>query len=129
MKKKLFNPANGFTLKDKFLEQSGKSAFTPPVKEEEKANSESKIKKGAGKDNGTDTKEKDNPKGYAWDRWTIICSIEIQNKIKAISEKEQFSIREVIEKFLGDGIDAYEAKHGKINIKPKKKKKDINSLI
>ena len=125
MKKKLFNPANGFTLKDKFLEQSGKSASTPPIKEEEKANSKSKIEKGAGKDNGTDTKEKDNPKGYAWDRWTIICSIEIQNKIKSISEKEQFSIREVVEKFLSDGIDAYEAKHGKIRAKSRKKRKRI----
>ena len=128
MKKKLFNPANGFTLKDKFLEQSGKFASTPPIKEEEKANSKSKIEKGAGKDNGTDTKEKDNPKGYAWDRWTLICSIEIQNKIKSISEKDQFSIREVVEKFLSDGIDAYEAKHGKIRAKSRKKK-DINSLI
>lgn len=128
MKKQLFNPANGFTLKDKFLEQSGKSASIPPVKEEEKANSESKTKKGIGKDNGADTNEKNGSKEYTWDRWTIICSIEIQSKIKAISEKEQFSIREVIEKFLGDGIDAYEAKHGKIRAKSRKKK-DINSLI
>lgn len=122
MKKKLSNPANGFVLKDKFLEQSGKSAITPPAKKGEKTNRESKIKKGAGKDNATDTKEKDDPKVYDWERFTVICSCELIDKIKAISEKEGFTIREVVEKFFSNGISAYENKHGRIKVVTKKKR-------
>lgn len=42
----------------------------------------------------------------------IICSKEIKKKVKMLAAKEHFTIRAVIEKMLGDGLAAYEKKHG-----------------
>ena len=49
-----------------------------------------------------------------WQHFTFICAVEIVVKIKAIARIEGFSIREVIEKFLRDGIARYEQKHGAV---------------
>lgn len=49
-----------------------------------------------------------------WQHFTVICSTDIVKKIKAIAHIEGFSIRDVVEKFLGDGILRYEKKHGAI---------------
>ena len=49
-----------------------------------------------------------------WMHFTFICSIEIVCKVKAIAHKEGFSIRDVVEKYLKDGIARYEQKHGAV---------------
>ena len=46
--------------------------------------------------------------------FTFICSIEIVGKVKAIAHKAGFSIRDVVEKYLKDGIARYEQKHGAV---------------
>lgn len=111
MKKKEFkNAAKGLNLQDALLESTGQAV---PQKREKKELTNSRV-------TTPDT---------SWERFTVVCNCELVEKVKAIAEKEGFTIREVVEKFFSNGIGAYEAKHGKINIKPKKKKKDINSLI
>ena len=61
----------------------------------------------------------------AWQHFTFICAVEIVVKIKAIARIEGFSIREVIEKFLSDGIARYEQKHGAIT----NRKKSIDEIL
>ena len=61
----------------------------------------------------------------AWQHFTIICAVEIVVKIKAIARIEGFSIREVIEKFLRDGIARYEQKHGAVT----NRKKSIDEVL
>ena len=61
----------------------------------------------------------------AWQRFTVICAVEIVVKIKAIARIEGFSIREVIEKFLRDGIARYEQKHGAVT----NRKKSIDEIL
>ena len=61
----------------------------------------------------------------AWQHFTIICAVEIVVKIKAIARIEGFSIREVIEKFLSDGITRYEQKHGAVT----NRKKSIDDIL
>ncbi|MBO4721149.1 MAG: hypothetical protein J5658_14950 [Prevotella sp.] len=60
-----------------------------------------------------------------WQRFTVICAVEIVVKIKAIARIEGFSIREVIEKFLRDGIARYEQKHGAVT----NRKKSIDEVL
>lgn len=55
-----------------------------------------------------------------WQHFTVICSTDIVKKLKAIAHIEGFSIRDVVEKFLGDGILRYEKKHGAITNQKKK---------
>ena len=50
----------------------------------------------------------------AWQHFTVILAVEIVVKIKAIARIEGFSIRDVVEKFLSDGIARYEQKHGAV---------------
>ena len=61
----------------------------------------------------------------AWQHFTIICAVEIVVKIKAIARIEGFSIREVIEKFLRDGIARYEQKHGAVT----NRKKSVDEVL
>ena len=49
-----------------------------------------------------------------WMHFTFICGIEIVDMVKAIAHKEGFSIRDVVEKYLKDGIARYEQKHGAV---------------
>ena len=60
-----------------------------------------------------------------WQHFTVICSTNIVTKIKAIARTEGFSIRDVVEKFLSDGILRYESKHGAIITSHKKKIEDV----
>ena len=60
-----------------------------------------------------------------WQHFTVICAVEIVVKIKAIARIEGFSIREVVEKFLRDGIARYEQKHGAIT----NRKKSIDEIL
>ena len=61
----------------------------------------------------------------AWQHFTFICAVEIVVKIKAIARIEGFSIREVVEKFLRDGIARYEQKHGAVT----NRKKSIDEIL
>ena len=61
----------------------------------------------------------------AWQHFTFICAVEIVFKIKAIARIEGFSIREVLEKFLSDGIARYEQKHGAVT----NRKKSIDEIL
>ena len=61
----------------------------------------------------------------AWQHFTVILAVEIVVKIKAIARIEGFSIRDVVEKFLSDGIARYEQKHGGVT----NRKKSIDDIL
>lgn len=61
-----------------------------------------------------------------WERFSFVCSKDIIQKIHDISEKEHFSIREVMELFLQRGISDYEKKNG---IAKARKKKSVDSIL
>ena len=61
----------------------------------------------------------------AWQHFTFICAVEIVVKIKAIARIEGFTIREVVEKFLRDGIARYEQKHGAVT----NRKKSVDDVL
>ena len=67
----------------------------------------------------------DSDSSYCWQHFSVICSVEIVDKVKAIAHNEGFSIRDVVEKFLGDGIARYEQKHGAVA----HQQKDINDIL
>jgi len=118
MKKNIQNEANKFSLTSKFLQRTGQPVPLAPEQDARPAD----------KDENVNHVPEDKPKSYDWDRWTIVISKEVKAKVMAIASKEGFSIREVLEKFLNTGIDAYEAKHGKVSTK-KRKGKSIDKLI
>ena len=60
-----------------------------------------------------------------WMHFTFICGIEIVDKVKAIAHKEGFSIRDVVEKYLKDGIARYEQKHGAVT----KQRRNIDDFL
>ena len=55
-----------------------------------------------------------------WERFSFVCSKEIIQKVHDISEKDGFTIRDIMELFLLRGIADYEKKNGVA--KPKRKK-------
>lgn len=56
-----------------------------------------------------------------WKHFSFICSVALVDKIQAIAHKEGFTIRALMEYLMRQGIDKYEAKHGKAKkIKAKK---------
>jgi len=61
----------------------------------------------------------------AWQHFTVILAVEIVVKIKAIAHKEGFSIRDVVEKYLKDGIARYEQKHGAVT----KQRRNIDDIL
>ncbi len=61
----------------------------------------------------------------AWQHFTVILAVEIVVKIKTIARNEGFSIRDVVEKFLSDGIARYEQKHGAVT----NCKKNIDDIL
>ena len=61
----------------------------------------------------------------AWQHFTVILAVDIVIKIKAIARIEGFSIRDVVEKFLSDGIARYEQKHGAVT----NRKKNIDDIL
>ena len=125
-RKKVNNPANNYSLKDQFLQQTGRPVPAPQASENREPPVEKSVPQKTVSNNRFQS-EKEEPENYDWDRWTIICRKEFKQKITAISEKEGFTIREIVEKFFTDGIAAYEAKHGMIDT-TLKKKKNIDSL-
>jgi len=61
-----------------------------------------------------------------WERFSFVCSKEIIQKVHDISEKEGFTIRDIMELFLQRGISEYEKKNG---VAKPKKKKSIETLL
>ena len=108
-KNKFDNPAKGFNLQEALLENTGQVV---PQKREKKelANQQAKTQ---------DT---------SWERFTVVCSSELVEKIKTIARKESFTIREVVEKFFSNGISSYESKYGKIQIL-NRKKQNIDDVL
>jgi len=108
-KKEFKNAAKDVNLQEALLENTGQ---TVPQKREKK--------------------ELGNPQATtpdtSWERFTVVCSCELVEKIKAIAQKEGFTIREVVEKFFSNGIGTYESKHGKIQIQ-NRKKQNIDDVL
>lgn len=108
-KKEFKNAAKDVNLQEALLENTGHDI--PPKREK---------------------KELANPQtttpDTSWERFTVVCSSELVEKIKAIAQKEGFTIREVVEKFFSNGISSYESKHGKIQIQ-NRKKQNIDDVL
>ena len=102
IKKKIENAAN--SLADELLANSGAVPATVP-------------QNGGG--NKTDAQQSFTD--ASWTHFTVICSSELVEKIKAIAQKEGFTIREVVEKFFRNGIGSYEGKHGVVKVRSRKK--------
>ena len=62
----------------------------------------------------------------SWRHFSFICSRELVDKVQAIAYKEGFTIRAFMEYVMKQGIEAYEAKHGKAR---KVKSKSINDVM
>ena len=60
-----------------------------------------------------------------WQHFSLICSVDIVEKVKTIAKNEGFSIRDVAEKYLSDGIARYERKYGAI----KKQRRNIDDVL
>lgn len=61
-----------------------------------------------------------------WERFSFVCSKEIIQKVHDISEKEGFTIRDIMELFLQHGIANYEKKNG---VAKPKRKKSVETLL
>ncbi len=61
----------------------------------------------------------------SWQHFTFICDKTIVTKIRAIADREGFSIRELIEHILSNAIASYESKHGE----PLPRSKSINDIL
>lgn len=61
-----------------------------------------------------------------WERFSFVCSKEIIQKVHDISEKEGFTIRDIMELFLQRGISEYEKKNG---VAKPKRKKPVETLL
>ena len=61
-----------------------------------------------------------------WERFSFVCSKEIIQKVHDISEKEGFTIRDIMELFLQRGISEYEKKNG---VAKPKRKTSVETLL
>ena len=61
-----------------------------------------------------------------WERFSFVCSKDIIQKVHDISEKEGFTIRDIMELFLQRGISEYEKKNG---VAKPKRKKSVETLL
>ena len=107
-KEKMANKANEYSLTDDMLLVTGQSV---PQKKSE----------------GLSMSQQPTP-DTSWTHFTVICSSELVDKIKAIAQKEDFTIREVVEKFFRNGIGSYESKHGPIKVK-NRKRQNIDDVL
>lgn len=62
----------------------------------------------------------------SWRHFSFTCSKELVDKVQAIAHKEGFTIRTFMEYVIRQGIETYEAKHGKVK---KNKSKNINEVM
>lgn len=61
-----------------------------------------------------------------YERFNFVCSTELAAKARAISRKDGFTIRALMEKAMSDFFEKYEAKNGKIKLL---KSKDIEDVL
>lgn len=61
-----------------------------------------------------------------WERFSFVCNKDIIQKVHDISEKEGFTIRDIMELFLQRGISEYEKKNG---VAKPKRKKSVETLL
>ena len=61
-----------------------------------------------------------------WERFSFVCNKDIIQKVHDISEKEGFTIRDIMELFLQRGISEYEKKNG---VAKPKRKKPVETLL
>ena len=74
----------------------------------------------------TTSKSKQKAGERDWERFSFVCSKEIIQKVHDISEKEGFTIRDIMELFLQRGISEYEKKNG---VAKPKRKKSVETLL
>ena len=74
----------------------------------------------------TTSKSKQKAGERDWERFSFICNKEIIQKVHDISEKEGFTIRDIMELFLQRGISEYEKKNG---VAKPKRKKPVETLL
>ena len=72
------------------------------------------------------TKSKQKAGERDWERFSFVCSKEIIQKVHDISEKEGFTIRDIMELFLQRGISEYEKKN---SVAKPKRKKSVETLL
>ncbi len=72
------------------------------------------------------TKSEEKAQEDPWRHFSFICSQELVSKVQAIAHKEGFTIRAFMEYVMKQGIDAYEAKNGKVK---KIRTKSINDVM
>ena len=107
-KKTIINEANNMGLAESLLESTGQSV---PKKDKVNLSESPQVTSDA-----------------SWTHFTVICNGELVDKIKAIAQKEGFTIREVVEKFFRNGISGYEGKYGRIKVKTRKKQ-NIDEIL
>ena len=73
---------------------------------------ETPLPKPPASDKTTTSKSKQKAGERDWERFSLVCSKDIIQKVYDISEKEGFSIRDLMELFLQRGISEYEKKNG-----------------
>ena len=73
---------------------------------------ETPLPKPHASDKTTTSKSKQKAGERDWERFSLVCSKDIIQKVYDISEKEGFSIRDIMELFLQRGISEYEKKNG-----------------
>ena len=108
-KKVLDNPANNINLVDDMLVSTGNTVAEKKEKTQKSVTPQVTANTG-------------------WTHFTVICNVDLVEKIRAIAQKEGFSIREVVEKSFGNTISSYEGKHGRVTVK-KRKKQDIDDVL
>lgn len=74
----------------------------------------------------TNVQDGKNPPEVPWRHFSFICSKDLVDKVQAIAHKEGFTIRSFMEYVIKQGIEAYEAKHGKVK---KRKPKGIHEVM
>ena len=87
---------------------------------------ETPLSKPPAREKETTSKSKQKAGERDWQRFSFVCSKEIIQKVHDISEKEGFTIRDIMELFLQRGISEYEKKNGVAKLK---KKKSILTLL
>lgn len=106
------------------------SAVEPPLSAPEapapESPSQEPVKEPAASEVLKPPKPKPSSNERDWERFSFVCSKDIIQKIHDISEKEHFSIREVMELFLQRGISDYEKKNG---VAKARKRKSIDSIL
>lgn len=110
-KKELKNSMMGQDMKAMLRGEAGISEPTTPSSVQTEMAKDAPRKK-------TESKE--------YERFNFVCSTELAAKARAISRKDGFTIRALMEKAMTDFFEKYEAKNGKIKLL---KSKDIEDVL